>query len=75
LEDRLGSRKPQAELDRLDPQTLCKRRLVFPNLTDHRLGCLVFEEELDDLLGLGADDAVEEDFVSVGSLPSLLAGR
>jgi hypothetical protein len=29
------------------------------NLADHRLGDLPLEEELDDLLGLGADDAVE----------------
>ena len=27
-------------------------RLVLPNLTDHRLGCVPLEEELDDLLGL-----------------------
>jgi hypothetical protein len=49
-----------AELDRLDPQLLRQRRLVLPNLTDHHLGCLTLEEELDDLLGLGADDALKE---------------
>ena len=38
-----------AELDRLDPQLLRQRRLVLPNLTDHHLGCLTLEEELDDL--------------------------
>ena len=36
-----------------------KRRLVLPNLADHRLSCIPLEEELDDLFGLGADDAVE----------------
>ena len=46
-------------LRRLDPQILRQRRLVLPNLTDHRLGCLALEEELDDLLGRGADDAVK----------------
>jgi hypothetical protein len=29
-----------AEFDRLDAQILRQRRLVFPNLTDHRLGRL-----------------------------------
>jgi hypothetical protein len=47
------------ELDRLDPQIVRQRRLVLPDLADHRLGCLTLEKELDDLLGLGADDAVE----------------
>ena len=49
----------QTKLDRLDQQFLRQRRLVLSNLTDHRLGRLPVEEELDDLLGLGADDAVE----------------
>ena len=48
------------ELDRLDPQLLRQRRLVLPNLADHRLGGLPLEEELHDLFGLGADDTVEE---------------
>jgi hypothetical protein len=60
-----------AELDRLDPQLLRQQRLVLPNLPDHRPGCLLLEEELDDLLGLGADDAVEEHAVSI----SLISGR
>ena len=45
------------ELDRLDPQLLRQLRFVLPNLADHRLGCLPLEEELNDLLDLGADDA------------------
>ena len=49
----------QTKLDRLDQQFLRQRRLVLSNLTDHRLGRRPVEEELDDLLGLGADDAVE----------------
>ena len=48
------------ELDGLHSQALRQHRLVLPNLVDHRLGCIPLEEELDDLLGLGADDAVEE---------------
>jgi hypothetical protein len=48
------------ELDRLDPENLSQQRLVLPNLADHRVGCLPLEEELDDLLGLGTDDAVEK---------------
>jgi hypothetical protein len=31
----------------------------IPNFLDHRLGCLSLEEEFDDFLSLGADDAVE----------------
>jgi hypothetical protein len=46
-----------AELDCLDPQILRQQRLVLPNFADHRLGRLALEEELHDLLGLGADDA------------------
>jgi hypothetical protein len=41
-----------AEPDRLDPQIFRQRRLVLPNLTDHRFGCLPLEEELDGLLVL-----------------------
>jgi hypothetical protein len=41
---------PAAELDRLNPKIVRQRRLVLPNLADHRLGCLPLEEELDDLL-------------------------
>jgi hypothetical protein len=33
-----GSRKPLAELDRLNPRLLRQHRLVLPNLADHRLG-------------------------------------
>lgn len=46
--------------DGFDPQFLRQRRLVFPNLADHRLSCVALKEELHDPLGLGADDAVEE---------------
>jgi hypothetical protein len=48
------------ELDRLNPQDFRKLRLVVPNLTNHRLGCLTLEVELDHLLGVSTDDAVEE---------------
>ena len=37
-----------AELDCFDAQILSQRRLVLPNLADHRLSCIPFEEELDD---------------------------
>ncbi len=33
-------------------ELLRQRRLVLPNLADHRLGCLPPEEELDNPLGL-----------------------
>jgi hypothetical protein len=33
-----GARFPLAELDRLDSEIVRQRRLVLPNLTDHRLG-------------------------------------
>ena len=46
--------------DPLDPQILGQHPLVLPNLAGHPLSGLALEEELDDLLGLGADDAVEE---------------
>jgi hypothetical protein len=36
-----------SQLDRFGPQLLRQRRLVLPNLTDHHLGCLTLEEELD----------------------------
>jgi hypothetical protein len=49
-----------AQLDRLDPQLVRQYRLVLPNLANHRPGCFALEEELDDLPGLGADDAVEQ---------------
>jgi hypothetical protein len=45
--------------------TSSQQRLLLPNLADHRLGGLPLEEELDDLLGLGADDAVEEHAASI----------
>lgn len=57
-----------AKLDRLDPQILRQQRLVLPNLTDHRLGRLTLEEELDELLGLGADDPVEEHVARIRAL-------
>jgi hypothetical protein len=59
------SKASVGELDRLDPQLIRQHRLVLPNLVDHRLGFLALEEELNDLLGLGADDAVEEHAVRI----------
>ena len=37
------------QLDRLDPQNLRQRRLILPNLADHRLGRVGLKEELNDL--------------------------
>jgi hypothetical protein len=59
--------EPLAEFDCLDPEIVRQRRLVLPNLADHRLGRVALEEELNDLLGLGADDAVEEHGASIGT--------
>ena len=47
----------QLELNRLDAERLGEDRVVDAHFSDHRLGCVGLEEELNDLLGLGADDA------------------
>jgi hypothetical protein len=60
------------EFDFLYAQDCRELRLVHPNLTDHRLGRLLVEEELNDLLGLGADDGVEARMVQNPSWRSRL---
>lgn len=53
------------ELDRLDAECFRERSIVAAPLADHCLGCVALEEELDDPLSLGTDDAVEEHAVSI----------
>src|SRR5215210_1129507 len=55
------------EFDFLYAQDCPELGLVVPNRTDHRLGSLALEEELDELLGVGADDAVAKHVVRLSS--------
>jgi hypothetical protein len=66
LAARTGMHKA-TKLDRLEAECFRERSIVAAPLADHCLGCVALEEELDDLFGLGADDAGEEHVVRISS--------